>query len=267
MSKRTVTLAKIPLLSPANEHRSDGKVFPDHVSDYFGTKHHFLVVELRYREGGANYSGTTENRGYEIGISPIFEETSKSGGKSTGFTLLAGVRFMVEPAKRFSEARLKKLAEIVPTDFAAKIEEIKAHVLAKGNLQIADATTTSDLYAALVAAGLQTDHNNLGSDLYVLDTPEAREIIKAHGRTATPFTSEIDHKVWLDLPFAYTPFWTAKTTTQEQREEAASSEWAVSCSGCNSVHTVVQKHEPHTCPNCGRQDTIEVTPGPAEVRA
>jgi len=69
--------------------------------------------------------------------------------------------------------------------------------------------TNGDLYAELVAAGCQVDHHE--SDLYVLDTPEARAILAEHPDVrATAFRSDVDHKRWLDVPFAYSPFWAGK---------------------------------------------------------
>lgn len=54
----------------------------------------------------------------------------------------------------------------------------------------------------------QLDHH--ASDLYVLDTPVARLVIRQFGRESTSFTSPIDKKRWLDVPFAYEPFWNKK---------------------------------------------------------
>lgn len=64
-----------------------------------------------------------------------------------------------------------------------------------------------DVYAALTKAGIKTDSHE--SDLYALDTPEARRIVHACGYRLHPFTST-DGGRWLDLPFAYTPFWKDK---------------------------------------------------------
>ena len=54
----------------------------------------------------------------------------------------------------------------------------------------------------------QLDHHE--SDLYVLDTPIARLVIRQFGLNSTGFTSQIDKKRWLDVPFAYEPFWKKK---------------------------------------------------------
>jgi hypothetical protein len=69
--------------------------------------------------------------------------------------------------------------------------------------------TKPDLYNECVAAGLQLDHHR--SDLYILDTKKAREIVKrcALVRTST-FVSQVDGKLWIDVPFAYLPFWEKK---------------------------------------------------------
>ncbi len=63
------------------------------------------------------------------------------------------------------------------------------------------------IYEELLAAGLELDHRY--SDLYVKDTPEARQIIassKTHVKYSR-FLCERDHQFWLELPFQYDPFW------------------------------------------------------------
>ncbi len=71
------------------------------------------------------------------------------------------------------------------------------------------------LYKELKAAGIETDNHE--SDLYVKDSPEAREIVHRH-RPEAPraFRSEVDGEIWLDVPFAFEPFWDAKAR-HEQR--------------------------------------------------
>lgn len=66
-----------------------------------------------------------------------------------------------------------------------------------------------DLHAECVNAGLQIDSHY--SDLYVLATPEARELIRKSGFYYTAFTSQIDGKMWYEIPFAFTPFWESKS--------------------------------------------------------
>ena len=66
-------------------------------------------------------------------------------------------------------------------------------------------TAADDLYAALVAAGVPTDSHE--SDLYCLSTPESRALVELSGKRFNRFTSQVDGKAWLDIPFAFTPFW------------------------------------------------------------
>ena len=56
------------------------------------------------------------------------------------------------------------------------------------------------------------DHHE--SDLYVRDTPIARLVIRQFGRESSGFTSKVDGQRWLDVPFAYEPFWNKKTRTR-----------------------------------------------------
>lgn len=70
---------------------------------------------------------------------------------------------------------------------------------------LAGASGAHSLYKELVAAGVPIDHHE--SDLYVLDTRVARGILAAHGKKGTPFTSQVDGRRWIDVPFAYEPFW------------------------------------------------------------
>ncbi len=69
-------------------------------------------------------------------------------------------------------------------------------------------SSAKSLYQALRAAGVPIDHHE--SDLYVLDMPIARTLIAKHGKKGTAFTSQIDKRRWIDVPFAYDPFWEKK---------------------------------------------------------
>lgn len=65
------------------------------------------------------------------------------------------------------------------------------------------------LYREMIEAGVETDSHE--SDLYVLATPEAREILARHpteAKNARGFVSAVDKRFWIDIPFAYEPFWT-----------------------------------------------------------
>lgn len=66
------------------------------------------------------------------------------------------------------------------------------------------------LYEELKSKGHELDHHE--SDLYVRDTREARAILANHGKrvdgwNVQRFQSNIDAKMWLDIPFAYDPWW------------------------------------------------------------
>ena len=74
------------------------------------------------------------------------------------------------------------------------------------------------LYQACVDAGIATDSHE--SDLYIPDTAETRWLCKAFGRDGallSAFTSNIDGKRWLDLPFCYAPFWEAVENRSKAR--------------------------------------------------
>lgn len=71
------------------------------------------------------------------------------------------------------------------------------------------------IYEEMIAAGVEYDHHE--SDLYVKDCQEARDVLKMHdkkvdGWNVERFTNEIDGTPWLDIPFAYTPYWDAVRT-------------------------------------------------------
>lgn len=71
--------------------------------------------------------------------------------------------------------------------------------------------TKPTLHAALVAAGITTDHHE--SDLYFPVSPVAVTILDGypdHKAIAKRFVSNTDGKAWVDVPFAYEPFWQAK---------------------------------------------------------
>lgn len=66
------------------------------------------------------------------------------------------------------------------------------------------------IYEQMKAAGIETDNHE--SDLYVPATPESKEIIKSyhHREIVTSFISQIDGKLWYDIPFAFDPWWQAR---------------------------------------------------------
>ena len=71
------------------------------------------------------------------------------------------------------------------------------------------------IYERAKAAGLEIDSHE--SDLYLKDTLKAREIVrewesesKRRVSFITYFHSEIDNAQWMDIPFAFDPFWSEK---------------------------------------------------------
>ncbi len=65
------------------------------------------------------------------------------------------------------------------------------------------------IYTDMKEAGVETD--NHFSDLYVKDCPAARKVLTNHGRyTKTVRFVARDNEEWLDIPFAYDPFWEEK---------------------------------------------------------
>ena len=62
------------------------------------------------------------------------------------------------------------------------------------------------IYSDMIEAGIAVDH--YCSDLYVIDCPTSRAILANHGMrvdswNVQQFTSGIDGKPWLDIPFNY----------------------------------------------------------------
>jgi len=76
------------------------------------------------------------------------------------------------------------------------------------------------IFQQATVAGLEM--GNHASDLHLKDTPEARAIIAAWeaetgmSKSATYFTSDIDNTRWIDLPFAYDPFWGKQANAQQE---------------------------------------------------
>lgn len=64
------------------------------------------------------------------------------------------------------------------------------------------------LYSELRDAGVPID--NWHSDLQFLDTEKAREILEhfpIEKSNARRFVSNLDSKLWVEVPFAYVPWW------------------------------------------------------------
>lgn len=67
--------------------------------------------------------------------------------------------------------------------------------------------TSRELYDAAVAAAIPMDNHE--SDLYLKATPEAVALVRQYeGRSnCSGFTSQIDGERWIEVPFAFVPWW------------------------------------------------------------
>lgn len=77
-----------------------------------------------------------------------------------------------------------------------------------------DRLSPDELYDAVVALGVETDHH--ASDLYVRATPEVAELLARYRFVSgvTTFLAEQGDgttRSWYAIPFAYKPFWVARS--------------------------------------------------------
>ena len=67
-------------------------------------------------------------------------------------------------------------------------------------------TASATLFDTIKTEGIE--YSNHESDLYLPDTPRVREILKDFpGKSETRFRNQITGTVWLEIPFAYLPWW------------------------------------------------------------
>ncbi len=67
------------------------------------------------------------------------------------------------------------------------------------------------LYDELKAAGVKIDHHE--SDLYFERTPLSRSILAQYPtqkKMSSSFLNQITHNAWIEVPFAYMPYWRAR---------------------------------------------------------
>ena len=64
------------------------------------------------------------------------------------------------------------------------------------------------IYEELKQAEVPLDHHE--SDLYALKNETSERILKKYDHSFTIFISQIDHKPWYDIPFAFQPWWDSK---------------------------------------------------------
>lgn len=69
-----------------------------------------------------------------------------------------------------------------------------------------------ELFNAIKQAGIEFASHE--SDLYLPDTPEVRAILEKYPvskSNAQRFKNQLNGEIWLDVPFAYLPFWERRT--------------------------------------------------------
>lgn len=69
------------------------------------------------------------------------------------------------------------------------------------------------LYEQLRDAGCALDNHE--SDLYVKATPEAVRLVTASKRFCSYFTHQGTGELWLDVAFAYDPWWKAREVIED----------------------------------------------------
>lgn len=81
------------------------------------------------------------------------------------------------------------------------------------NIQSEEKMSSDGLYEQLLKEGVPLDHHE--SDLYALKTPVSERLIRTYRfrSNVTTFRSQIDGKIWYDIPFAYTPAWTKRSAS------------------------------------------------------
>lgn len=90
---------------------------------------------------------------------------------------------------------------LMPSDLTSKKKRKNSPWLFQGHQE----KNPGSLYEKIKALKIPFDSHR--SDLYFLATPESRKIVKESGRHPYPFISPRDGKVWIEVPFAYDPFW------------------------------------------------------------
>jgi len=81
-----------------------------------GTSYSVFLITISYSLGGMNYfTGQSDPRGYRVVISPASITETAGGGRILSATILgkqweSGLRFFIEPTKRYNRKRLEELA-------------------------------------------------------------------------------------------------------------------------------------------------------------
>lgn len=64
------------------------------------------------------------------------------------------------------------------------------------------------LFEEVISRGIPYEHHE--SDLYIPFTKETEKLVRNYNVSAERFISQIDGKVWFDIPFVYEPYWEKK---------------------------------------------------------
>lgn len=67
---------------------------------------------------------------------------------------------------------------------------------------------TTTIYIDAKQLGLQID--NWQSDLYILSTLEAHDLIRCHKPKNVSYFTGNDGLPWIEIPFAFDPFWSRR---------------------------------------------------------
>ena len=67
----------------------------------------------------------------------------------------------------------------------------------------------TNIYEEAVRSMNPEDIANWQTDLYLKVTPESRRLVEKYDykNLVETFVDNIDHELWYDIPFAYTPEW------------------------------------------------------------
>jgi hypothetical protein len=108
-------------------------------------------------------------------------------------------------------------AIVSPSDGVDRSVERATNTRGAGKMNKTVLADENDLLKRLTDAGIETDHHE--SDLYVDDTPEALQIINQYQQEVNNYVGitrfkDNGGKSWLEVPFAYSPFWANKTAAE-----------------------------------------------------
>jgi hypothetical protein len=89
------------------------------------------------------------------------------------------------------------------------------------NIRSDQQEAAQSLYEQLLKAGVKLDHHE--SDLYAEKTPVSERIIRSYQfrSNVTVFRDNIDHNLWYDIPFAYSPFWEKRRSSSINKTAVA----------------------------------------------